>query len=339
MKIGRQIVVFDTSSVRNVEGLSSFLGGRKELERFASVCEIVLPDMVVDEIKKQKRDHLTSKRKDFLTNPMHSLLGLKKDETETFDLEDVIKKLEAEEVISYKTIELTKTDSLNKIKSMCLACQAPFGEKGDKGFKDAYILLTVEEYLESIDDEMVFLVTNDDKLTEAASKYSKIRVVKNFEDFEKFSATYFVGDYFIGKLREEVSEDITPSSVTDASLNIDGNWVLKIEGVEYVPRILVDFKSKDILGDRGDFDPFMYELLTAEDGTAVDSAISELRHYQNMFIDKEILELLKAAINNDQIYLKGKESEVRSFFVNLYSVKKYLLNNEEQVSFEGYYLN
>ena len=58
-------VIFDTNSVRNTEP-KQFLGGRSELEKFAKVAELVFPDIVIEEIKNQKRRNLESKKDSFL---------------------------------------------------------------------------------------------------------------------------------------------------------------------------------------------------------------------------------------------------------------------------------
>lgn len=135
MKIGKQIAIFDTSSVRNAGSAIAFLGGRSELERFASICEIILPDMVVEEIKKQRRQHLLEKKNQFLLNPLHQLLKLENEKTRALNIDEVICDLENSETITYKTIYLTNPKALGRIKEMCINCVAPFGESGIRASK------------------------------------------------------------------------------------------------------------------------------------------------------------------------------------------------------------
>jgi len=61
-------VIFDTNFIRNTEA-KHFLGGRSELEKFAKVAELVFPDIVIEEIKNQKRKNLEKNKSSFLSNP------------------------------------------------------------------------------------------------------------------------------------------------------------------------------------------------------------------------------------------------------------------------------
>ena len=165
-------------SVRHV-----FFGWRSELEKFAVVAEIVIPDIVIDEIKAQKRAHLESKRDQFIDNPFHEIKKLNRKESDDFNIEKYVDDLQKGETIDHTIIYLSQKDALSKIKQLCHRREAPFGDVGDKGFKDAYIYLTVLEYLEGITNEQVFFVTGDGKLKEAMERVRGIRVIKNFRRF------------------------------------------------------------------------------------------------------------------------------------------------------------
>ncbi|MBY0472993.1 PIN domain-containing protein [Patescibacteria group bacterium] len=331
-------VIFDTNLLRSEPERAVFFGFRSDLEKFAAIAEIVVPDMVIDEIKCQKREHFTSKRDAFASNPFHDIFSLDKSSTKFFDVHTHVNGIYAQEPISHSVIYLTKPDALERIKELCNKRLPPFESGGDKGFKDAYIYLTVLEYLEGITDEQVFFVSGDGKLKEAIKQLKGIIIVSNFEEFEEFNISVFKEEYFINKLKEEISDQITPESIVDVSSNIDGNWILKIDGVEYVDRILVDFKSREILDPRGDFDPFLNRLINAGSFQTVHEMIGELTHYRGFFSDKEVLKLLSSAITNDQIYQIAQDEDVRAFFLDLYSIKKQLLNTEEQEEFEAYFL-
>jgi len=80
-------VIFDTNTIRNAESITDFFGGRAELENFLKVAEIIIPEIVLDEIKKQKRVHLASKRESFLSNPFHKLRDIDPEETKNFNIE------------------------------------------------------------------------------------------------------------------------------------------------------------------------------------------------------------------------------------------------------------
>ena len=50
----KEKVIFDTNIVRNTD-INTFLGGRTELEQFLQDVDIVIPETVVQEIKRQKK--------------------------------------------------------------------------------------------------------------------------------------------------------------------------------------------------------------------------------------------------------------------------------------------
>jgi len=108
-------VIFDTNSIRNTEHYR-FLGGRDELEKFSKVAKIIFPDIVIGEIKSQKRRSLKSKKQAFLDNPFHRLINLDKDKTKDFDIELHINGLEVEEELDYEVIKLTDYSILEQIK-------------------------------------------------------------------------------------------------------------------------------------------------------------------------------------------------------------------------------
>ena len=50
----KEKVIFDTNIVRNTD-INTFLVGRTELEQFLQDVDIVIPETVVQEIKRQKK--------------------------------------------------------------------------------------------------------------------------------------------------------------------------------------------------------------------------------------------------------------------------------------------
>ncbi len=133
-------VIFDTNFVRNTKP-RQFLGGRVELEKFAKVAELVFPDIVIEEIKNQKRGRLEKNKTSFLSNPFHWLKNLDFDETKNFDIESHLSELEGNETLEYSVIKLSDTSVLEQMKEMALKKLPPFeaGDNTDKGFKDACI--------------------------------------------------------------------------------------------------------------------------------------------------------------------------------------------------------
>ena len=102
-------VIFDTNAIRNAKSISHFLGGRTELERFVKVTDIIIPDLVIEEIKTQKSENLNKYKKEFLENPFYSLLGIDENEVKTFSIDKYISELIDDEKIPYTVISINNT--------------------------------------------------------------------------------------------------------------------------------------------------------------------------------------------------------------------------------------
>ena len=333
-------VIFDTNSVRNAESFSDFLGGRSDLERFLTLAQIIIPDLVIEEIRCQKKKQLTSKRDSFLSNPFHYLLDLNKEDTEKFDMDKWIAELLKTEKIPHVVISLTKNKAkiLDQLKDLCLTGAPPFEESSDKGFKDAYIYFTILEYLNNSEDENLFVVTKDDRLRMALQKHRRIRVVRDFDEFEDYNSEYFKDEYFVSRVKEEIDENIEASNIVSVSLNIEENWVLKITCRERVYFLEVDFRSKEIIGfiDK-DYSDDINGLVSASNFSATHAYIESLKDRINYFSDDDVQNLLSAANKNDQIYWIAEDEDVKSFFGTLFKAKKSILTDEEKKLFEEHF--
>lgn len=312
-------VVFDTNSIRNAESVSDFLGGRSELERFSKVADIIIPDLVIDEIKRQKVKHLNSKRDSFLANPFHLLRKLDEEETKAFDVESWILELAGNEKIKFSIITLTRSSALEEIKKLCLDNHPPFEEKTDKGFKDAYIYLTILDFLESCKKEFVFFVTKDGRFEQAFKGNKRLRVVKDYNEFEKYIDSYFREKYFISRLKEEISADITATDITNIWLNGEENWVIEIATNDFdYYRVEVDFSTREIM----DFTNHIFTddingLISSGSFAATHSRIAKISEYTKYFSDEEIQQITQAAIDNGQISSIITDEDVREFFNKL----------------------
>lgn len=331
----RYKVIFDTNSIRNAESEKQFLGGRSDLERFAKVSDIIIPDIVVEEIISQKNKHFSSKKAAFLSNPFHSIMGLDIDRTKNCDIEAFVLKLAEEEPIPYTTITMQDKNILTEIKDMCLRHSPPFEENSDKGFKDTCIYFIVKQYLERQEGEKVFLVSQDERLQLAFNNDDRIRVVENYDEFEKYIDEYFKDPYFIERLREEISPDIAPECYEDSWLNVEENWVIRLKCGENKYYVEVDFSSKEIIGsiDRDFSDP-LSRLVSSGSFSSTHSSIEELKGYVRYLSNQDIQNLIKAACDNSQIYSISTDEDVKEFFLSLYEAKLQILSDEIRDRFE-----
>ncbi len=332
-------VVFDTNSIRNAESVADFLGGRSELERFLRVSEIIIPDIVIEEIKNQKRKHLISKRDSFLSNPFHFLRKVDEEATKSFDIEKWILELAGVESLPYSVITLTRDNVLEDIKKLCLGKLPPFEENSDKGFKDAYIYFTILEYLDNNGGENIFVVTKDDRLKMAFEGNARVSVVKDFVEFEKYIDTYFREEYFINRLKEEVSDNITADCIEEIWLNTEENWVIKLVCEEKTYLVEVDFSSREMIGFTDfNFAEGIAGLIISGSFSTTHYYIKVIEDYVRYFSDQEIQNLIEAATNNNQIYSIATDEDVKEFFVPLLEPKSQIIPDEIKAEFSKYFL-
>jgi len=324
MSFLREKVIFDTNKIRNPEP-NNFLGGKDELKKFASVSDIVLPDIVLDEIRYQKKRSLKSNRDKFLTNPFYLLLGLEKEATKKFDSDSYLQTLEEEEEITYSKIELQDYSILKEMRDLAIRKLPPFekGENTDKGFKDAYIYFTILEYLDVIPDEYIFVCTDDGRLKEALSKHSRIRIVNNFEDFSQESISSFYDDYFIEKLNQEFGpfQDITKDDLKDFWFSINENHVLLINVADQL--YVVEIESGEIIEYKleNGYRDLISNFISSPNWGNTHAVAKTLKEYVKYLSTADAIGLVEALFDNDQI--SGTfHYDVRSFYWELFDLAK-----------------
>jgi rRNA-processing protein FCF1 len=325
----KEKVIFDTNIIRNT-GANGFLGGRDILGSFLQDADIVIPEIVIQEIKRQKKKTLESDRDEFLNNPLHTILDVNKATTKDFNVENYIQKLLKEEAIPFEVIDLKNNDVLPKITDLALDKKPPFeGNGGDKGFKDALIYFSVLEYLQKTPNKKVFVCVKDKRLKKAFNKHHNIIVVEGYEEFKEQSISQFFDDYFIEKVNEEIIEvDITKEHIVEFWNNINEKKIvlIKIEDTEYV----IEVESNEIISTSS---PELYKtnieyLINARSFATTHSAIKELTPFIKYFSDEDILNILNASFSNEQIKWIIKDEDVKEFIGTLYKAKSELVKDD-----------
>ncbi|MCP3926749.1 MAG: DUF4935 domain-containing protein [Desulfobacterales bacterium] len=322
-------VIFDTNIVHNTDA-NKFLGGRVELERFLQDADIVIPETVIQEIKRQKRKKLASNKDKFLTNPFHKLIGLSEDDTKAFNIEDYIQKLIDDEVIPFETIDLKDNSVLPQIKELAIHKRAPFesGDNTDKGFKDALIYFSVLEYLQEIPNKNVFVCAKDGRLKEALNKHHNIIVVETYEEFKQKSVSKFFDDYFIEKVNAELDVEITKDNIIEYWHNIDENQsiLIQTEDEDYI----IEVDSDEIVSSSkpGLYVSNLEQFILSENFVTTHSTIEELTPFMSYFTDDEILKILNASYSNEQIKWIIDDEDVKEFIGTLYKAKTELVEND-----------
>lgn len=322
-------VIFDTNILRNTEP-TNFLGGRDELKKFSEVTEIIFPDIVIEELKCQKRKQLEKHKKSFLDNPFHWLIKINKQDTENFDNEAFIKELENKEEIKYSLIKLKDYSVLEKIKELALKKLPPFegGDNTDKGFKDAYIYFTVLEYLQAVPDKHIFVCTKDGRLKDALKKHLNIKAIEDFEDFEKHSITSFYDEYFINKLKDSVHLDITKDNIIDFWFGSDENQFLLIEVED--EKIVIEIDQREIISNinysliKG----YVANLIISDSWKNTHDMCRKILPNIKYVTPTDSKELFKALLKNDQIYETYGYS-VQEFYSKLFKIHYYLIDKDD----------
>lgn len=330
----RDKVIFDTNVVRNPE-INNFLGGRDILERFTQDADIVIPDTVIQEIKRQKRSNLVSNKTKFLTNPFHKLIGVDEANTKSFDVEDYIQKLLEEETIPFETIDLKNHNVLPQIKELAILKKAPFeaGDNTDKGFKDALIYFTILEYLQEIPNKYVFVFAKDARFKEALSNHPNIIIIDSYEDFKKHGISQFYNTYFIEKINAELELSITKENIKEYWYNISDNIVVLIEfeGQEYV----IETDSGEIVSSciRNEYSSLIDELIITASFNQTDELVDKLLLYTAFFNNQEILKILNASWKNNQIRWIIEKPQIKELLGPLFESRKEIIDDEEVASF------
>ncbi|MQP52428.1 MULTISPECIES: PIN domain-containing protein [unclassified Flavobacterium] len=330
----REKVIFDTNVVRNPE-INNFLGGREILERFTQDADIVIPDTVIQEIKRQKRSSLVSNKTKFLTNPFHKLIGVDEANTKSFDVEDYIQKLLDTETIPFETIDLKDHSVLPLIKELAILKKAPFeaGDNTDKGFKDALIYFTILEYLQEIPNKYVFVFAKDARFKEALANHPNIIIIDSYDDFKKYGISQFYDSYFIENINAVLGITITKDNIKEYWFNINDNIALLIEfeGQEYV----IETDSMEIIDhcNRNEYVEEIENLIKSTRFVITHRAIGKLMPYINYLSDKEIARILNASLANEDIRRIIADDDVKEFIGSLYDSKKEVLTDKEVLQF------
>jgi rRNA-processing protein FCF1 len=292
-------VIFDTNIIKDTNP-ESFLGGRVELQKFAEIAEIILPDLVIEELKCQKRKELEKNKGLFLKNPFHWLRNINQEDTENFDNEAHITELENKEDIKYTIIHLKNHSVLDQIRELAIKELPPF-QTGGKGFKDTYIYFTILEYLQTIPDKYVFVCTKDKVFQTALQKHPNIKVIENFEEFEKNIGLNIPSDYIL----QQIQETYEGIEYEEKWLNIENNWVLSFKEKSQKRLIIFDSVANETIGTivtTQDLNIVLAYLNEDKSYNDMGEFIKELQKYYLFFSKDHFIQILHSSMDNYCIY-------------------------------------
>ena len=326
----KEKVIFDTNAVNN-DDCNYFFGNRRELKLFSQSAEIVIPKIVIEELRRKKTKRLINKRRSFIDNPFHKLKGLEKEETKKYNIDEFIQSLLDNEEFIFTTIELKDNSVFDEIKELALKKLPPFekSDDTDKGFKDALIYFAIKEYLDEIPDKYVFVCVNDGRFKEALNQHSNIIIVKNYEEFKQKSISQFFDDYFLEKVNVELVEvEIKKEHIIEYWHNIDDNQnvLIKVEDEEYI----VEVDSGEIVSSSKPelFKSNIEQLVLSGNFETTHNTIEQLLPFVNYFSDEDILKIFNASFSNEQIKWIIDDEDVKEFIGLLYKAKTELVENK-----------
>lgn len=235
----REKVIFDTNFLLE-KRLKNFFSKQEELEKFSKVADIIIPDMVLRELKEKYKRTFEKEKEQFLKMSLPNVLF---HNTESVKIDTSLNELLNLEKINFEVIDLKDSKYLFQMKELALKKEPPFvpDDGSDKGFKDAYIYFTVLEYLENITDKYIFFVTNDKLFKVAFEKFPNVRVIESYDEFIKKSISVLYDDYFIEKLKTEIDNDIEKEHIIDYLIDSNENQILSIHTNDKKYVVEVDF--------------------------------------------------------------------------------------------------
>lgn len=195
-------LIIDTNKARNDKGFDQLLGNRAEIEKFAEKCDIILPSMVIDEIIHQKKKYFEISKQSFTSGQLYKRLPTDTKAQIDAHIQFDEHALRNDQSIPHTMIDIVdKEAAFDEIQKLAINHEAPFEvysvelgknktDNTDKGFKDAYIALTISQYVNSLaDNEKVFVLVRDRRFEEYLDKNDRIICVS---DFDGFNARYVV---------------------------------------------------------------------------------------------------------------------------------------------------
>lgn len=185
-------VVVDTNVLAGKNSFDTLFGNRKELKKILEIpgTELVVPSIVIDELLHQKSAAFKT-AKSRLVESSYYKQRVSDDIKSRVESDGIdLNSLRSDTSITYRAIDITnKADALNKICQLATNYQAPFQvysdgkDNSDKGFKDSYIALTIDEYLGQLkDSENIFLLTKDARLAEYFQDNSRVVRVQSYDE-------------------------------------------------------------------------------------------------------------------------------------------------------------
>lgn len=283
-------VVFDTNTINN-EDFNTFFGSQDKLYSLSDRIDILIPDIVISELVKHKKDFHTSQKAKFENNIFYKHSDV---ELESFNFENKIKELKESIQFAYKVISVSDLSIFESIKVLAVESNPPFEGNSDKGFKDTYIYYATLEYMKSNEIDILYVCCRDGRLKQAFEKHRNIRIVSSIDEIEDYLLSRYQDEYFIQRLIEELQLEESGMNIDEVKvrgffINCDGNDVIIVSDCDkYDKSYLVIVDKKEIIdyASASEVKRHVDELLVARSFEAVHSTLDNMTDYI-AFLNKE----------------------------------------------------
>lgn len=145
---GKPVAFLDTNSI-NSSSLDTLFGNADDLAKLELLAHIVLPSVVFDELIEHKKRHFDQERQKLMKNHLLPSLSGSREKLQELTFESCEMVMKANCSINYEVADIQDREAaMAHMYDLAIHNKAPFEENSDKGFKDAWVVMTVDEYLE-----------------------------------------------------------------------------------------------------------------------------------------------------------------------------------------------
>lgn len=280
-------VFLDTNVINNISPTGGLLGCCKQIKSLDSKVDFIIPNIVVGELIEHKRKAFDRKKQQLLDNELFD----NPEERARIEAKDFCEEcIFKDENIKYTTEGISNLEEcFYDMCSLALQNKAPFDNKTDKGFKDAIIAFTIDDYLEHNSEiSQVFLVSKDGRLGEYFEERHDVIVIKEFSELKQYL---------------DICDDAPKSDQTDDKYEMirsDGKPSPKLSEAR---KLLTEFRNS------GNF-------------ASTHRAIEKIQPYIASLTDDDFIDILLSAIENDQIMWIIDDPDVKDFIQPIFDKYK-----------------
>ncbi len=295
----KDVIIFDTNGIRNT-GFNEFLGNREILRQLLPDADFLIPELALDEVKRQKKIEFEKVKRELLSNQLVKVFSPDLSSIKSTDIDTYIAQMQDKEQYSFEVIPCVHGELVDQFRLMAILNEAPFNKGSDKGFKDACIYISILNFLPTLKDRSVYMWSNDDLLKEAFEKHENVTVINSIETYHQKSVRFMMDEYFYGILTTEIGEPVTDDNIVNSWKNFDDNWVIDILVNEKTYLVEIDSREIVAVTEEDSMEATVNELINTANFATTHVKVTKLLPLTNFLSKNNISKLKKASKNNYQ---------------------------------------